>query len=211
MNEVPTLQSLCIEPVINNGEQCFSLLSENSTLQKLYIRRLMFNFFGGDVWPDHDEFQHSSYSVPSDGYHVQEIRELLQKKKPVPFPFPELKDKTLYIHSLGDFGYFDNENTEQDADFGCRYMTLGTQEKILYVLISYKYNVFGSYEYYDDSNKVGCSYDVYSLLDYHQDHEALKVAAEAECPDPVHLACLIIHGLPYHVELDYEECTVTFP
>lgn len=209
MNEVPTLQSLCIEPVINNGEQCFSLLSENSTLQKLYIRRLMFNFFGGDVWPDFDEFQHPSYSVPPNGYYAQKIKEVLQKKKPVPFPFPKLKDKTLYIHSLGHFDYENNEeNTGQVFGISCRYMTLGTQEKILYALISSKVSMF---EEDDDNNWCGCSYDVYSLLDYHKDHEALKVAAEDECPEPVHLAFLIIHGLPHRVELDYEECTVTFP
>ncbi len=52
----------------------------------------------------------------------------------------------------------------------------------MYLMFCYIFIVFVSYVYYYDSNNVVCYYDVYSLFDYHQDHDALKVAAALLTP-----------------------------
>ncbi len=209
MNEVPALSTLCTDYIVNNGQNYFSPLCANSILQKIYIRRKIFNFFGG--YEVGDTFSAEEDSVPN-MMIIEQLKTLLKKGKPIPFPYPELKDKTLYIHALGDFGY-DGDLTLKDdveckeAEFiYCHYLVLGTQKLALYALVSDQTRRPSD----STPDLLGCNYDIYRLSDYGApEAEALSKETVIDRYVAGQLACLIINGFPCHANIDWHDCTLT--
>ncbi len=203
MNEPATLQNLCLNQLVksdNNG--AFEQLAKNSIAQHSYLQRLMFDFFGGQkgdmgYWRD-------GALVP-DLQMTHRVRELLKQSRPITFPYSEMKDKTLYIHGLGSFG-FDREDKCFDRGYvyaDCQYLVLGTKEMMLYALVCDQDTESGNNSTPD---LLPCNYDVFRLSNHR------NPCIELENSDPLfpgHIACLIINGFPCTAKLDYHECTLT--
>ncbi len=206
MNQVPALSTLCTDYIVNNGQNFFSPLCSNTILQKIYLRQRMVDFFGGTPFGKDDrDFipVENQDSVPNQ-MMIKELTKLLGQHKPIPFPYPELKDKTLYIHALGEFGYLEDLNDPDGDVVNCCYLALGTQERMLYALVSDQRRTAQSC-----GLDLGCNYNVFSLSDY----KSPELFAQNTTLNVSHagpLACLIINGFPCHANIHWHDCALTF-
>ena len=203
MNELPTLKNLCLDQLVKSGNnQAFEQLLVDSDVQQLYLRHLMVAFFGG---------KESNFGHYRDGALVPDIamadrvREMLKESCPITFPYSEMKDKTLYIHGLGRFG-FDKEDKHFDEGqvyVDCQYLVLGTKEKMLYALVCEQ-------ETDSDNNAspdfLPCNYNVFRLSKYNNPCIELD---RGDTYFSAHVACLIINGFPCTANVDYHDCTLT--
>ncbi|WP_330927139.1 hypothetical protein [Candidatus Sororendozoicomonas aggregata] len=201
MHELPTLKNLCLDKVVeSSNKRAFEQLPAASDIQHLYLKHIMFAFFGGNksavgYWRD-------GGLIP-DMEMTDRVREMLKENCPITFPYLEMKDRTLYIHGLGCFGINRKDEYMGHVYADCQYLILGTKETRLYALVC-------DHDLESENNAtpdyLPCNYNVFRLSDYNDP----CVELDSIKPDyPGHLACLMINGFPCTARVDYHDCTLT--